>query len=460
MSRSSAADRATLVRTYRRSYNPALAKLFHVARIPIEDHGYGTRLFDEDGHGYLDFSAGYGVFGVGHLNPVVQRAAQEQLAIAASLPAGVTHPLTGELEGRLRNVLPDGLDHVLLAGSGSEAMEIALRVVSAAAPRGRSRLVAATGSYHGKSLGALAVMGQRQLRSRFEPLWPDVSFVPFGEPAAIAEVLGTGTVAAVVLEPILGGGYLVVPPAGYLAEVARLCRAAGVLLVVDEVQTGFGRTGRMFAIDAEAVVPDLIVVSKGMTGGQVPMAAVVVHDRVVRGMPTAAWLGATQPPAEISRSLVACAAANAAIEVIHELGLAERAAGLGEQLLSGLRDAHRRHPRWLRSVRGRGLMTGLELRSGIVEYAIWLQLLSHGVLAGYSTNAFARHPVLRFFPPLTVTDSEIDQALSALDDSLTALSRKPAVLYDLANLAMPVQYRIPDFALRTVSRLLLSGDRR
>jgi len=356
--------------------------------------------------------------------------------------------------------LPAGLDQVLLAGSGSEAMEIALRVVSAAAPAGRTRLVAATGSYHGKSLGALAVMGQRQLRSTFEPLWPEVSFVPFGDQAAIAKVLSTGTVAAVVLEPILGGGYLVVPPAGYLAEVARLCRDAGALLVVDEVQTGFGRTGRMFAIEAEDVVPDLLVVSKGMTGGHVPMAAVVVHDRVAAGMPPAAWLAASQPPAEISNCLLSCAAANAAIQVTVELGLPERAAGLGEQLLSGLQDACDRHPRWLRSVRGRGLMTGLELRSGIVEYAIWLQLLSRGVLAGYSTNAFARHPVLRFFPPLTVTESEIDQAMSALDDSLTVLSRRPALLYDLANLALPMQYRIPNFALRTVSRLLLSGDRR
>ena len=105
-------------------------------------------------------------------------------------------------------------------------------------------------------------------------------------------------------------------------------------------------------------------------------------------------------------------------------------------------------------------MTGLELRNGIVEYAIWLQLLSRGVLAGYSTNAFARHPVLRFFPPLTVTESEIDHAISALDDALAALNRKPTILYDLANLALPMQYRIPNFALRVVSRLLLSGDRR
>jgi len=456
MSRPAAGDRAALLRTYRRSYNPALAKLFSVAGVPIEDHGYGTRLFDEDGRGYLDFSAGYGVFGIGHLNPVVQQAAQHQLATAASLPAGVSSPVTTELTERLRGLLPADLDHVLLAGSGSEAMEIALRVVSAAAPGGRTRLVAATDSYHGKSLGALAVMGQRQLRSTFEPLWPEVSFVPFGDPAAIAKVLSTGSVAAVVLEPILGGGYLVVPPAGYLAAVARLCRDAGALLVVDEVQTGFGRTGRMFAIEAEEVVPDLLVVSKGMTGGQVPMAAVVVRDRVVSSMPAEAWLAATQPPAEISSSLVACAAADAAIGVTVELGLPARAASRGKQLLSGLRDACQRHPRWLRSVRGQGLMTGLELRSGIVEYAIWLQLLSHGVLAGYSTNAFARHPVLRFFPPLTVTESEIDQAMSALDDSLAALSRRPAVLYDLANLALPMQYRIPDVALRTVSRLLLS----
>ena len=310
------AERDALARLYQRHYNPALAKLFQVARVPIEDHGRGSWLFAEDGRGYLDFSAGYGVFGVGHLNPAVQRAAQDQLAAAASLPIGVTHPIVKDLERRLRDLLPDGLDQVLLAGSGSEAMEIALRVVAAAAPRGCTRLVAVNDSYHGKSLGALTVMGQRQLRSKFEPLWPDVSFVPFGDPAAVAERAerwapsprsSSSRSWAVAI--------FVVPPAGYLAEVARLCRDAGVLLVIDEVQTGFGRTGSMFAIEAEGVVPDLIVVSKGMTGGHVPMAAVVVHDDVALGMPAEAWLSATRPAAEITASLVACAAANAAIDV-------------------------------------------------------------------------------------------------------------------------------------------------
>jgi putrescine aminotransferase len=447
-------SRRELLDRYERHHNPTLARLLDIARCPVEQAADGVTVVGEDGRRYLDFSAGYGVFGLGHRYPTVQAAAQRQLATLPGVPAGIAHPAADALIRALRDLLPGDLRHILLAGSGSEAMDIALRVALRARPE-RTRLVAAWHSYHGKTLGALGVMGQRPLRAPFEPLWPDTAFVPFGDADAVARAVGTGAVA-VVLEPVLGGGYLAVAPDGYLAAVARICRRTGTLLIVDEVQTGFGRTGTMFAVQREGVVPDLMLLSKGMTGGHVPMAAVAVSEGVVTSLGPARWAQAREPASDICGSAFACAAATAAIAATVRLDLPRRAALHGERLLDGLRAVSARHPAWVLGVRGRGLMAGVELRSGIAEYAVWLRMLARGVLAGYSTNAYARRPVLRFFPPLIVEPADIDRALAALDDSLVELSRRPLILYDIANLALPLQYRIPRPVLRLVTRALLS----
>ncbi|MEV4619238.1 aspartate aminotransferase family protein [Asanoa sp. NPDC049573] len=439
---------------YERHYSPSLARLFELARCPVEHTGAGTVLEAEDGRRYLDFSAGYGVFALGHLDPRVQGVAQRQLATFAGVPPGVPHAAQEALATHLAGILPGDLNTVLLAGSGTEAVEIALRAAFAARP-GRHRLVAARHSYHGKTLNALAVLGQRHLRAPFEPLWTDATFVPFGDVAAVAAALDGDTVA-VLLEPILGGGYLVVPPGGYLAAVADLCRRAGCLLIVDEVQTGFGRTGTMFAVEREDVVPDLMIVSKGLTGGHVPMAATAVADRVARNWDDATWARVADPPADVCGSVLACVAASAAIAAVGALDLPARAARQGARLLAGLAVVADRHPAWVRSVRGRGLMAGIELRSGLAEYAIWLRMLDRGVLTGFSTNSHARRPVLRFFPPLIVSPVEIDEALAALDDALTGLGRTPAIVYDAAALLLPWQYRMPKPALRLATRLLLA----
>lgn len=445
-------NRRELLDIYDRHYNPTLARLFDVAGCPVEATASGVRVMDECGRSYLDFGGGYGVFSVGHLNAQVQAAAQEQLSTLPALPVGIRSRPADDLSRTIARVLPEDLSHVLLAGSGSEAVEMALHAAVLARP-GPARLVAARHSYHGKTLGALAVMGQRHLRSPFEPLSPDSCFVPFGDLDALTRAVGRGAVA-VILEPIQGGGYLAVPPDGYLTGVADLCGSTGTLLIVDEVQTGFGRTGVMFAVEREHVVPDIIVLSKGMTGGHVPIAAVAFRGTLAAELGGRFW--AQLPPSDVSGSLLACATAKAAIDVIVERNLPERAAWLGDHLLAGLRDVTGRHRDWVRDVRGRGLMTGIELRSGIVEYAVWLQLLKRGVLAGLSTNSHARTPVLRFFPPLTVGRDDIDTMLEALADSLAALSRKPTLLFDLADLTLPMQYRMPVPWLRTVTRALLS----
>lgn len=444
--------REELLNTYKRHYNPTLGRLFDVAACPVESWAEGMRLFDERGVAYLDFAAGYGVFGIGHLNSRVQAEVQRQLARLPMTPPLLYNEAAARLMHKLAKLLPAALNRIFLASSGSEAIEIALRTAIWARPA-RTRLIAATNSYHGKTLGALGVMGQPHLRKLFEPLWREIQFVPFGDAAAMARAIGGGALA-VFLEPILGGGHLTVPPDGYLAAVRESCTRTNTPLVIDEVQTGFGRTGTMFAIDREHIIPDILILSKGITGGHTSIAAAVMRDELARSVghayeadPNAAQQAAWSAP-------LVCAAASAAIDIIVEEDLPARAARHGAYLIARLRRTAEAYPTLVYDVPGRGLMTGVKLRNNIVESAVWMQLLKRKLLSGLSTNNHTAHPVLRFFPPLTVTRAEIDIATEAFHDAIKELARKPCLLYDLANQAFKVQHYLPLPFLRFGARLL------
>ncbi|HEX8052775.1 MAG TPA: aminotransferase class III-fold pyridoxal phosphate-dependent enzyme [Thermoleophilaceae bacterium] len=443
--------RDRLLGAYRSHYNPSLARMFDAYGAPVELAGSGAVLQDEEGCEYLDFSGGHGVFGVGHGNGAVRAAVLDQLHTLASAPPLLRTAPAATLIGRLAELLPGDLDRIALAGSGSEAMEIALRTARLARPD-RRRLVAASDSYHGKTLGALAVMGQEHLRVPFGRSWPSTSFVPHGDAAAAAEAIGDG-VLAMVVEPILGGGTLSVPPDGYLAALREHCDATGTLLVVDEVQTGFGRTGTMFAVERDGIVPDMIVLSKAITGGHTPIAVTAVREGLLAGSDALA-AAAAERPSESAGSPLVCAAANAALDFIVEHDLPGRAATLGPVVLDGLERIARSHPELVHDARGRGLMVGLRLRNRVVENALWLQLLKRGVLGALSLSV-ARTPVLRLYPPLTVERDEIERVLDVLDESLGELRRRlrPAV-YDLGDQSLRFQHRLPPSLLRRGARLI------
>ena len=394
--------RQGLLDLYTRHYNHSLGRLFDVAGCPVEARAQGTRIFDEDGQSYLDCAAGYGAFGVGHLHPRVQAAAQRQLKVMATCPAALYDETVAMLLTRLTGILPPALSRVFLAGGGSEAVEIALRTVMWALPA-RKRLLAVKNSYHGKTLGALGVMGQPHLRSMFEPLCAEVQFVPFGDGEAMVRAIGAGT-RAVFVEAILGGGHLTVPPDGYLAAIRAACDRTGTPLVVDEVQTGFGRTGTMFAFEREGIVPDIVILSKGITGGHAGIGVAVMTDALAEAAGDAYEAGPDAPHAGMWSSALTCATACAAIDVIVEENLAARAASAGARLIAKLGDASREHPAFVLDVPGRGLMTGVRLRNNILESAVWMQMLRRRVITGLSTNDHTAHPVLRFFPPLTIED--------------------------------------------------------
>jgi putrescine aminotransferase len=445
-------QRRRLLELYTRHYNHTLGRLFDIAGCPVEASARGTRIFDEEGESYLDCAAGYGTFGVGHLHPRVQDAAQRQLARMAASPAGLYDEAVAMLLTRLRGLLPPSLSRVFLAGGGSEAVEIALRTVMWALPE-RKRLVAAQNSYHGKTLGALSVMGQPHLRSMFEPLCAAVEFVPYGDAEAMARAIGQGA-TAVFLESILGGGHLTVPPDGYLAAVRAACDRTGTPLAVDEVQTGFGRTGTMFAFEREGIVPDIVIMSKGVTGGHAGIGIAVMTEALAEAAGDAYEAGPDAPHAGMWNSALTCATACAAIDVIVDEDLPARAASAGARLIATLNDAVRDYPAFVHDVPGRGLMTGVRLRNNIIESAVWMQMLRRRVITGLSTNDHTAHPVLRFFPPLTIDDAEIALAADALRDSLRELARVPSLLYDLANKVFRLQHYLPLPLLRAGARLL------
>jgi acetylornithine/LysW-gamma-L-lysine aminotransferase len=360
--------------------------------------GQGCELWDAEGRAYLDMGASYGVANVGHAHPRVVQAIQSQAARLVHVPQTFANDVRAALFERLAACAPPGLDRAFLCNSGAEAVEAALKF--ARAHTGRAGLVAAKRAFHGRTMGALSLTFKPEYREPFAPLLPGVQHVSFGDEEALKAVVGPGT-AAVFLEPVQGEAGVVVPPRGYLRAARDLCDDAGALLVLDEVQTGVGRTGRMWACAHEGVSPDILCFAKSIAGG-VPMGGLLLRGEVCT-LPVAGH-GTT-----FGGGPLACAAACAVLDVMREERLAERAAELGPRLLAGLRAAAPQ----AREVRGLGLMVGLELR-GRAAPALHA-LVEQGVLALPTGSAG-----IRYLPPLVVSPAQLDIAVAATAKALGA----------------------------------------
>ena len=377
----------------------------------------GITLVDAHGRTYLDFLAGYGSVPLGHNHPAVAAA------VKAALDAGVPHfilmapeALPAALAARIAALAPGELSMSFFMSSGSEAVDGAMKLARAVTRR--PGFVAAHRGYHGTTFGAMAVTGDPRLEV-FEPFGPR-TLVAWGELDAIEKALRKRDVAAVVLEPIQAEGGVNLPPPGYLAEVARLCKKYGSLFILDEVQTGLGRTGAWFACEREGVVPDVMVLAKALSGGLVPISAYVTRPDLWRkayGTLASCELHCTT----YRGGPLACAAALATIEVIDALGLPARAETLGTRLGEQLRAATAGHP-LVREVRGRGLLWGIELatsKDGVAAALIaqWLvvHLLEKGIVTQVTT---LQQNVIRVEPPLTVEQAHLDRFAAALRDVL------------------------------------------
>jgi putrescine aminotransferase len=399
---------------YRDYLNPPLARVMKLSGSPVEVRASGVTIVDQDGNEYLDFAGGYGVFTLGHRHPRVIAAVKAQLDLMALSGRTMFNPLMGRLAKRLAELTPGDLKISFFANSGAEAVEGALKLARAATKR--TRIVGTHDAYHGKTLGALAVSGRESFRAPFEPLLGDVTHVPFGDLAALEDVAAGA--AAIIVEPVQGEGGVNVPPPEYLRGVRAICDRTGALFVADEVQTGLGRCGVLFGCDLAGVVPDVMTLAKGLSGGVVPIGAFIARADVWNAAYARAPLLHTST---FGGNELACAAALAALDVLIDDDLTLNARERGEHLLDGVRAIAQRYPAAIAAVRGAGLLVGVELTNEGYGGTIIPDLLKRGVTAAWTLN---RQRVIRLEPPLIVSADQVATALAAFDAAVaTAVDR-------------------------------------
>ena len=359
--------------------------------------GSGASVWDDQGKEYVDFMAGYGVAIVGHSNPKVVEAIAKQAAALITCHGSFYNDARSEFLERLVGVSPKGLEKVLLTNSGAESVEAAIKL--ARRHTGRAKVVSMKGGFHGKTYGALSATWNKKYREPFSPLVPGFEFADYGDLPSVEKMV-TSETAAVIAEPIQGESGIVIPPRDFFKGVREVCDRAGALLILDEIQTGLGRTGRMWASEHWGVVPDIMTTAKGLGGG-VPLGAVVARadavSSLLKGEHTSTFAG----------NPLACAAGVAALDFIVENDLPALAAEKGKALEEGLRVIAGNH-RIAREVRGLGMMLALELRVDIRR--LLDSAMSEGLILAYS----GRNTV-RLLPPIVATDDQLRQGLAVLE---------------------------------------------
>jgi putrescine aminotransferase len=407
---------------YKEFLNPPLARFMKVAGAAIEVRAKGCRVFDHTGKSYLDFCGGYGVFTLGYMHPKVVAAVKAQLDSMALSSRVFFNEKTAALAKALADLAPGNLQITFFSNSGTEAVEAALKLARLSTRR--TKIVSTHNAYHGKTMGSLTATGRELLKELFEPLVPQFEHVPFGDLDALDYALPNA--AAFIVEPIQCEGGVNVPPDGYLKGVRDLCDRHGALFIADEVQTGLGRTGYLWGVDHDGVVPDVMACAKGLSGGVVPIGATITKADV--------WMQAFAKSPLVHTSTfggnpLACTAGLAALEVLVEEKLVDRAREMGAYLLQRVKDIARRHPEVIAEVRGRGLVLGVELTNEGYGGAIIPECLKRGLTVAYTLN---QQKVIRLEPPLIVTKADIDEAMEAFEQGTVFAQAK------LGNLARAV----------------------
>ncbi|GAA3600002.1 putrescine aminotransferase [Gibbsiella greigii] len=377
-------------------------------------------LLDTQGNEYLDCLGGYGIFSVGHRNPTVLAAVEKQLSKQPLHSQELLDPLRAMLAKTLAAITPGKLKYSFFGNSGTESVEAALKLAKAyQSPRGKFSFIATHGAFHGKSLGSLSATAKPAFRKPFMPLLPGFHHVPFGDIEAMKKKVkqchknGEG-IAAVILEPIQGEGGVIVPPAQYLPAVRALCDEIGALLILDEVQTGMGRTGKMFACEHYGVQPDILCLAKALGGGVMPIGATVATEEVFSVLFENPFLHTTT----FGGNPLACAAALATVNVLLRDQLPDKAAENGTFLLNGLKKLATNYPELIVEARGMGLLQAIEFQENEIGYAFASELFRQRILvAGTLNNAKS----VRIEPPLTITREQCSHVLLTVEQVLAKL---------------------------------------
>ncbi|NUQ75802.1 MAG: aspartate aminotransferase family protein [Polyangiaceae bacterium] len=376
----------------------------------VLDRGKGSELFDTEGRRYLDFAAGVAVCSLGHAHPRLVAAIAEQAGRLMHVSNYFYNAENLRLADELCAVT--GFDRAFFCNSGAEANEAMLKLArhyffGKGEPH-RYRIIAFENSFHGRTLGAIAVTGNAKYREGFGPPLPGVTHINYGDLDATAAAMGSD-VAAILVEPMLGEGGVLPPPAGFLAGLRKLADDHGALLLLDEVQTGIGRTGRWLGAQHDGVSGDAIALAKGLGGG-FPIGALLLREKLNAALPPGTH-GST-----FGGNALASAAARTVLAVLRDEKLVEAAETRGQKLGRGLADLASKHPKLCSNERGRGLLRGIVLTPAADPRATLAKIRDHGVLLTIAGNN-----VLRFSPPLIIRDTEIDEALERVDAALSEL---------------------------------------
>ncbi|WP_339199072.1 putrescine aminotransferase [Aeribacillus sp. FSL k6-2211] len=373
----------------------------------VEWSDSGSCFTDVTGKKYIDCLGGFGIYNVGHRNPKVIKAVKDQLNRQALHSQDLLDPLRAMLAKILAHITPGDLKYAFFTNSGTESVEAALKLAKMYSDR--STIISTTKAFHGKSLGSLSGTAKGVFRKPFLPLVSGFRHIPFGDIDMMRKTFETCAlvgedVGAVILEPIQGEGGINIPPEGYLKQVRELCDEYDAILIFDEVQTGMGRTGKMFAAELFDVVPDIICLAKAFGGGVMPAGAVVAKEKVFKNWFKDPFVHTTT----FGGNPIACAAAIATIDILLEEKLPERAAEVGEYFINGLREAAKGHEDKILDIRGKGLMIGVEFHKDEIGYEVSKGMFDNGVLvAGTLVNS----KTIRIEPPLTISYEEVDTVI-------------------------------------------------
>lgn len=415
----STSDVRELHKTYLNSGLLQLMGLLHFDR--VFESASGCSVWDKDGKEYLDCLGGYGALNLGH-NPEVVWKAIYRVSLSPNILQASLGRFPAILAHNLAQVTPGKLQRTFFSNSGAEAVECALKMARAAT--GRKIIISVEGSFHGKTFGALSATGQRKYQEPFEPMVPGFEILPFDDIEALGSRLQQGDVAAFIVEPVLGEGGILLHYPGYLPHVAELCRKNGALLILDEIQTGLGRTGRLFAAEHEGIEPDIMCLAKSLGGGYIPIGATITTDSVWQKA-FGGMFNCLRHTSTFGGIALASAAGIAALGAIIEGQLSAHAERIGNYMLGEFRALAEQYD-FIREVRGQGLLIGIEFKVpkgwvGKQAYEFVGSMISgallneHRIITAYTLNNPA---TVRIEPPLIITENEAERCVEAVKQVL------------------------------------------